>query len=1495
MKILLCVQNLYSTLGGGQTFLKNLIVHHPDIMFYFFGSNGDNMPQNVRAIPISDHHRTFPSGLMLDEVAVPFPELSLKGKNGDIALLLDMAAAASGMKFDVVEIPDFHPLIALLPDLLRLHNVHFKRVVLSLHGALTLSIRQLWQGPNSSDLTVLESYERMAYRTADTRYGISDRYVRTLREREGFDALVVDPLFSINPQDISRGKKYSLSNQILPSLNFIGRQDKIKGPDLFLFIASNIPRNSYSTVNLYGNSVEINGTSSTPTLRKIAERRGITISEDRSLPHEEVIKLYATGRGITFITSRIDTFNLAAFESLLNGCPTVISTACGICDYLEEVWPDLPYVKLNPDNIWGCLPEIMDILSDYDGYRQQIIKALNAKPWPPYGDSIHHIYDSSCIFDGIARESLAQVAYNIIHHLTNKIKPAYLKAKAPEIVSTARHHAAAQSSTDISGLLPGMLYGSDAYLSLLKEGDLSFKSATEFEQVKEKLTEIIESQRVDRVGAYSVLADIERGRGNELLYAVYHLRRFRVSGRTDKKILSEVLEILQNNNFREDAEAARLLYTGTDDDIYEFLKDQPSRCSLPSTDGIEFIEHFNRRENPKVAVLVSIYNAEGKIPQFVHGMRSFIPETIKSLEVIFVDSGSSDASSDALRRELSQPCRSERTLDATVMRTVNRETIQAAWNRALSICRAPYITFLGADEMMRPDSLKILADILDRSPEFGWVQGSAVVCDVNEHGSPIHDIMNYNRQLDHEFMHYLDCCYMGWVGGLYRRSIHNHVGFYNPTFRAAGDNEFKNRALPSIRVYTTPEILGTFRNFPEERTTQSPTAEIEDLRAWHLPRSVGGMRYAFEGKDPEVAVQLFFRCLNYRKSYMDLNCTDLDLALSVAYYIERYAPDKFFEIQHYVPSIQRAVMAYRRFDEIVTFRSTSSIVDIAKISARLKALSQEVAVSESALKVKVPGISLTIYNDNRLHQYQNVWKSSIRRFPVGNRLDYEDLSGPQDLAELLSACQSDDPMVDFDTAWETNKLDQVHRLFEEHTIDMVLPIPAGDLGKKTSEVVLESLRGCLSKKDGMSIVIAGAIPRNPEWASSRVYVLGRAKTLRPVLAGARLPILPLWDPVAIEAMLPIAIELLCSGKPILISRSLANRLQALVGDLSEAEKVNALLICESPEEIAEKVRAFVRAPAHQRAEAGRMALEFSVKMRDFGFIISADADKEFALPSGNSWLLEWDDDFQCINRAIHAYIERSNLLENMKIQMELKLSNQTARLKALSCVRALLVTKTAHSLKTRQRFFNDLSRYPSVPSPEAGLSTLYVHGLDFNRTTTPSTARKSKEELSTDILIPACKDAWFVKSLEWFLTYVLPRLQNYRLRVIVMGVLTQPGVKFPNVQFVSSSGNHAQLQAAKVIVCLGNEDANMRLGSLQMVWESLLSGKPVTGTRSALWMLKGAKPSSVGFDEPEALANDILDLIKDQEAQKCRSLTVNNSLSVIYRKLVPAEQHHSIE
>ncbi len=326
-----------------------------------------------------------------------------------------------------------------------------------------------------------------------------------------------------------------------------------------------------------------------------------------------------------------------------------------------------------------------------------------------------------------------------------------------------------------------------------------------------------------------------------------------------------------------------------------------------------------------------------------------------------VDSASPDDQHGALRRALVNS-----SFPYLYVRTRRRETIQTAWNRGIGLARAPYLTFLGADEAVTPPALEILAGRLDADPRLDWVQADSVVYEVDAGGAIVREVMTYDRSGYTPFHAYLDTAYLSWVGALYRRSIHERFGYYDGSFGAAGDTEFKNRVLPFVKTSRLPQTLGVFLNYPEERVTESPRAEIEDGRAWYLHRTAGGVRYAFAGRDPTEIEQALLLALGYRKSHFRHLSTDVGYARLLADYLaERDPASPLLALR---PGVAALDDAYRSTDRV----EKRSVVRLARALRRARETAARVQAEHRATPW-FGGASYDTHNDNRREQHSGFW------------------------------------------------------------------------------------------------------------------------------------------------------------------------------------------------------------------------------------------------------------------------------------------------------------------------------------------------------------------------------------------------------------------------------------------------------------------------------------------------------------------------------------------
>ena len=177
MNVLLACPRIFDDIGGGQRFYENLILNNPAVDFYCFGDAAPSagLPQNAHFIRLTDVHRRQSGEFRLDEIPVGDPAEPLKGHPDELALLLDQAASVPAVRFDVVELADFLPLVVYFPECLKYFGIAFDKVVLSMHGTLSMGIRDNWGEPG--DLSSLIEHEEMLYRYCDIRYEIGRAHV----------------------------------------------------------------------------------------------------------------------------------------------------------------------------------------------------------------------------------------------------------------------------------------------------------------------------------------------------------------------------------------------------------------------------------------------------------------------------------------------------------------------------------------------------------------------------------------------------------------------------------------------------------------------------------------------------------------------------------------------------------------------------------------------------------------------------------------------------------------------------------------------------------------------------------------------------------------------------------------------------------------------------------------------------------------------------------------------------------------------------------------------------------------------------------------------------------------------------------------------------------------------------------------------------------------------------------------------------------------------
>ena len=988
LRVLVVEVDLFHSVGGGQTVYRRLINTNPHIDFYYLGVEEKPdvpRPANARMIPMVRPYDGEFLGLARDGDPPPWSYSTFVEAS-------NVAATVAGRDFDVVEIADFRNLGGMLHPALAEHGVRFQRSVLSMHGRLSNSLRMAWN-PVEDPFTALDLRERLQYCAADIRYGISRAYLDDWRRLSDLESQYLNPLRILEPPrpvlpEPSGGP---------PDLCFVGRTEKLKGPDIFLDLVWWLPRELYRTASIIGPECVIGEDRSHAHLRRMMARRSESVSLRPAMTPAELARLFA-GRSVVILPSRYDTLNLIALEALFAGCPTVIGTGAGVCRFLRESMPEVPHVALDIRNVYGCLPRIQAMLADYDGYRERLVRALERRRPVPDGPTLADIYASPPTSDRAQRDQVGQWYGHLMrqYEAWKRSKPGRVRRVVRAVARTVLPGGWRQKIRRLYGLarsaphrLPGIVRGWLRESALRGDAAIAYKAQRAAamagpyrtllrmpedspRRVAEKLQgfwALAEGFHVDQARIWKEIARLERVRGNDLMAAAYELRIMRAFGEDRLGHLRATAASLCRRGYAREAEAAQAMFgpvQGRAAACEGLLRRAWERHRTNPPKPYETIDDRRASGAYRASIVVSLYRAADKLEFFLNAINNQTLVQSGAAEVILVDSGSPDRPHKVFSR-----CAESLRMPVVYARSAERETVQAAWNRGIQLSRGEYLAFLGVDETLLPDALEVLARELDRDPALDWVTGSSLMTAVDEHGTWKDDVMFYGRTDYHPTLPYLDTCYLSWVGALYRRSIHGRCGYYDPSFGAAGDTEFKYRVLPHLKTKSIPRTLGVFLNYPGARVTESPRAEIEDLRAWYLNRTLGGIRYAFDGRDPQAALDLFYRCLGYHKSYWKHTSTDLDYAVQLAEYLGGRAPGLL--PNGHAASARRLLAVYRGLDWLAGASHGGG--PRALLHARRIAL--EAQARQTRLGCGPVKPLYRIFNDNRFEQHRNVWRSEI--------------------------------------------------------------------------------------------------------------------------------------------------------------------------------------------------------------------------------------------------------------------------------------------------------------------------------------------------------------------------------------------------------------------------------------------------------------------------------------------------------------------------------------
>ncbi|HEV3025693.1 MAG TPA: glycosyltransferase, partial [Pirellulales bacterium] len=548
------------------------------------------------------------------------------------------------------------------------HQVEVGRIALSLHGRISTSIELNWltEGTFNGELVAQED---MQFQTADLRYGLSKSYLDEWRGKFDLESHYLSPLRFLDMPEPTA----TVAAREPPDLLFVGRTEKRKGPDLFVELAWWLPRDSYSYAKIVGpQSFDPQGNGSNLHLHTMGNNRlGENELQLWPLAAPWELKLIFAARMFTVVPSRYDTFNLVATESLLAGCPTAIGSGAGVCRFIEETFPGVPFVKIDVDNPYAAVPEMLAVLRNYDDYRERLVESLKAARPVVEGPCLEAIYQASPTFDRFVRHELDDWYGRLMAHTPAAMRLAYSRLRksfvnvAHKVTTLPMRHrmrhlrprtAVATVKTALrvrlrATLLRDRIQAGRVFLHadpmVARYRQIHYATERTADELETKLAacgDLVAQMGVDRIRLWREMGRLEALRGNHLVAATYRLRAIRLAGGDRLDDLPDVVETLRERGYEREAAAAEAMYSARPDsnERCAALLDEAFSVNRRRRhdDAYEFVDDRRDQDRYKTSVIVSLYDAAEKLPMFLRALSLQTMFARGQAELVLIDSAS---------------------------------------------------------------------------------------------------------------------------------------------------------------------------------------------------------------------------------------------------------------------------------------------------------------------------------------------------------------------------------------------------------------------------------------------------------------------------------------------------------------------------------------------------------------------------------------------------------------------------------------------------------------------------------------------------------------------------------------------------------------------------------------------------------------------------------------------------------------------------------------
>ena len=257
--------------------------------------------------------------------------------------------------------------------------------------------------------------------------------------------------------------------------------------------------------------------------------------------------------------------------------------------------------------------------------------------------------------------------------------------------------------------------------------------------------------------------------------------------------------------------------------------------------------------SPLVSIITPCFNSEKFIEKTI---LSVLCQTYKNIEYIIVDGNSTDRTHQIIQNYKNK-------LSHVIIE--EDEGMYSALNKGIKIASGEIIAYINSDDLYFHNTVERIVNFFNLEPNISMVYGDLKVIDENDKilYNWFYPKFRFNLFVSNNH------CTIGQVTSFWRSNVHEEVGFFDSSYKLAGDFEFYARVGEKLKINKINHFLGYYRIHQDSLTNNWEEINLQEIQNIHERYLKTRMQKIFR-KLLGIIQKTIFRLLNYRYIFLKL-------------------------------------------------------------------------------------------------------------------------------------------------------------------------------------------------------------------------------------------------------------------------------------------------------------------------------------------------------------------------------------------------------------------------------------------------------------------------------------------------------------------------------------------------------------------------------------------------------------------------------------------------